>query len=90
VQLFVNEEKTPVNDASIAWKAPLVTAGEVEIATTPTEEDEQVINSMAFNPANGFEPLGITHARKEVYMASARNRQAKSSDEVRREFAKRR
>jgi microsomal dipeptidase-like Zn-dependent dipeptidase len=29
---------------------------------------------MAFNPANGFRPLGITHARKDVYAASAANR----------------
>jgi hypothetical protein len=36
--------------------------------------DEACINQMAFNPANGFEPLGITHARKAVYAASAANR----------------
>jgi hypothetical protein len=29
---------------------------------------------MAFNPGNGFDPLGITHARADVYAASARNR----------------
>ena len=29
---------------------------------------------MAFNPGHGFDPLGITHARVDVYAASARNR----------------
>jgi hypothetical protein len=42
---------------------------------------------MAFNPGNGFEPLGITHARKAVYAASAANRKDRgllSTDEARK------
>ena len=74
VQFFVDEKSTPVNDASIAWKADVVTIGELEIAAAPSGEDEARIDQLAFNPANGFTPLGITHARKEVYAASAANR----------------
>ncbi|KND58036.1 Catalase [Candidatus Paraburkholderia schumanniana] len=74
VQLFVDENSTPINDASIEWKADVVTVGELEIASAPSGEDEARINQLAFNPANGFSPLGITHARKDVYAASAANR----------------
>lgn len=74
VQLFTDEKHTPVNDASIVWEAPTVVIGELEIASAPSAEDEAATNQMAFNPGNGFEPLGITHARKAVYAASAANR----------------
>jgi len=42
---------------------------------------------MAFNPGNGFDAPGITHARKDVYAASAENRAGRgllSTDEARR------
>jgi hypothetical protein len=87
VQFFVDEESTPVNDASVAWAEPPIAIGVLEIATLPSADDEAHINQMAFNPANGFEPLGITHARKNVYAASAANRVDRgvlSSDEARR------
>jgi hypothetical protein len=74
VQLFIDEERTPVNDASVAWQAPLVQVGVLEIPSPPSNADETIINQLAFNPANGFRPLGITHARKDVYAASAANR----------------
>jgi hypothetical protein len=84
--LFVDEKLTPVNDASVAWKCTPVTLGELEIMAAPSADDEALISQMAFNPGNGFEPLGITHARAAVYAASAANRQARgllSSDEAR-------
>jgi catalase len=83
--LFVDEKSTPVNDASVVWKSVPVTIGELEIVSMPSNEDEACISRMAFNPANGFEPLGITHARKAVYAASAANRKERgvlSSDEA--------
>ncbi|SAK80349.1 Catalase [Caballeronia hypogeia] len=86
VQLFVDEATTPVNDASVAWKSPVIQIGELEIAAQPSREDEANIDMMAFNPANGFMPLGITHARREVYAASAANRRGRgllSSDQAR-------
>jgi catalase len=86
VQFFRDESSTPVNDASVKWSAPLVKIGELEITAHPSSEDEDEINKMAFNPANGFVPLGITKARQEIYAAGARNRGALSSDEVRELF----
>ncbi|AQH02114.1 peroxidase [Burkholderia sp. KK1] len=86
LQFFVDEATTPVNDASVAWKSEIVHIGELEIDALPTADDEARINQLAFNPANGFEPLGITHARKVVYAASAANRKGRgvlSSDEAR-------
>lgn len=74
VQLFQDEQTTPVNDASVAWDAELIEIGELQIAGPPTAADEAAIDRMAFNPVNGFEPLGITHARGEAYRVSARNR----------------
>jgi hypothetical protein len=74
VQLFTDEKHTPVNDASIVWDATKVVIGELEIASAPSADDEAAISQMAFNPGNGFDPLGITHARKAVYAASAANR----------------
>jgi catalase len=90
VQLFVDEQSTPVNDASTAWTSTLIPIGELEISSAPSREDERQIDQMAFNPGNGFEPLGITHARKDVYAASAKNRAGRgllSSDAARRFLA---
>jgi len=86
-QFFVDEESTPVNDASVVWAGTPIAIGVLEIASPPSADDEAHINQMAFNPANGFEPLGITHARKDVYAASAANRKNRgvlSSEEARR------
>jgi hypothetical protein len=86
-QLFVDEQSTPVNDASVAWDAPLVVVGELEISAAPSADDETSIGRMAFNPAHGFEPLGITRAREVVYAASAKNREARgllTSEQARR------
>jgi catalase len=86
-QFFVDEESTPVNDASVVWAGTPTPFGVLEIASLPNADDEARINQMAFNPGNGFEPLGITHARKDVYAASAANRKDRgvlSSDEARR------
>ena len=87
LQLYVDEASTPVNDASVVWSAELIPVGELEIAALPTGEDETLINRMIFNPANGFEPLGITRARKDVYAASAKNREGRgllSSEDARK------
>ncbi|BCQ29362.1 catalase (plasmid) [Caballeronia sp. NK8] len=86
LQCFADEATTPVNDASVAWKSDVVMIGELEIAAPPSREDEARIDQLAFNPAHGFAPLGITHARQDVYAASAANRTGRgvlSSDEAR-------
>lgn len=87
VQLFDDEERTPVNDASKAWASPDLAIGELVIASPPSAADETQIDQMVFNPGNGFDVLGITHARKDVYAASARNRAGRgllSSEDARR------
>jgi catalase len=88
LQFFVDEDDTPVNDASVVWKADLVDVGELEIPRLPEPRDEQVVQRFAFNPSHGFQPLGITHARRTVYETSAKNRDAMPPSEVRRHFAK--
>ena len=87
VQLYVDENSTPVNDAAKAWTSAPIAIGELEISAAPSEHDERQIDQMAFNPGNGFDALGITHARKDVYAASAENRAGRgllSTDEARR------
>jgi hypothetical protein len=86
LQFFVDEQRTPVNDASVAWKADLVEVGELEIPGLPDARDEQIVQRFAFNPSHGFRPLGITHARTAVYESSAKNRDAMPQGEVRRYF----
>ena len=78
-----------MNDASVAWKAPLVPVGQITIESLPSKTEEELIDRMAFNPGNGFAPLGITHARKEVYAASAKNRGALTTDAIREYFVDR-
>jgi hypothetical protein len=75
-----------VAPASATPSSPSRTSSTLEIPTPPTSDDERLIDSMAFNPGHGFEPLGITHARVDVYEASARNRGAATTDEIRHHF----
>jgi len=63
-----------------------VEVAELEIPRLPIARDEETIQVFAFNPSRGFEPLGITHARKAVYEARAKNRNATPQSEVRRHF----
>jgi hypothetical protein len=83
VQLFADEERTPVRDASVAWQAPPIPVGVLELPRLPEPRDEELVDAMAFNPVHGFPPLGITHARGAVYEASARNRGALRTEDVR-------
>lgn len=86
VQPFLDEQQTPVNDASIAWAGTPIAVGELQIGAEPSAADEAIIKQMAFNPGNGFAPLGITRARQDIYSASARNRRERgllSSDQAR-------
>jgi hypothetical protein len=77
VQLFADSDSTPVGDASVVWASDLVDIGILEISGVPAADIESQIDRLAFNPAHGFEPLGITHARRDVYEASTRNRSAR-------------
>jgi hypothetical protein len=83
VQLFVDDKRTPVEDAYIEWKES--DAPPIPIATLIIPKQEldlqlqQDMEHMAFNPWNtaDFTPLGLINlARKKVYDASATNRGA--------------
>jgi catalase len=83
VQLFVDEKRTPIEDAYIEWKE--VDSPPIAIATlTIPKQDidpqlQQDMEHMAFNPWNtaDFTPLGLINlARRKVYDASATNRGA--------------
>jgi len=77
VQLFADSVSTPVGDASVIWSSDLIDIGVLEISGVPASDIESQIDRLAFNPTHGFEPLGMTHARGDVYEASARNRSAR-------------
>lgn len=81
VQLFVDEQRTPVEDAYIEWKESDAPPVPVATLILPQQEIDpqlqQDMESMAFNPWNtrDFTPLGLINlARKKVYAASATNR----------------
>ena len=83
IQLYQNEQATPIENASKEWKesdAPFATVAELEIPT-PTEKEQhkldEEIEKMAFSPWNtqDFKPLGtMNEARKLVYDQSAEKR----------------
>lgn len=83
VQLFVDDKRTPIEDAYIEWKES--DSPPIPIATliVPKQEFDtqlqQDMEYMAFNPWNTKEitPLGLINlARKKVYGASAEHRGA--------------
>ncbi len=81
VQLFVDETKTPIEDAYIEWKesdAPPVCIATLTIPKQNLDQQLQTeMEQMAFNPwhTKDFTPLGLINlARKKVYDASAKHR----------------
>ena len=82
-QLFLDEKRTPIEDAYIEWKES--DSPPIPIATLiiPIQDLDvqlaQDMEHMAFNPwnTNEFTPLGLINlARKKVYDASASHRDA--------------
>jgi len=87
IQLFVDEKKTPIEDAYIEWKESDSPTVPIATLTIPKQDyDEQLqkdMENMAFNPWHTQEltPLGLINlARKKVYDASARNRGSSLKD----------
>jgi catalase len=83
IQLFVDEKKTPIEDAYIEWKESDSPAIPIATLIIPQQDFdrqlEQGMEHMAFNPWNTNEltPLGLINlARKNVYDASASHRGA--------------
>jgi catalase len=88
VQLYVDPERTPIEDASVEWKpevSPWVKVGELVIArrdlTSATAVAEEAAgNKLLFSPWNApaeHRPLGgLMRARRVVYSASGLHRRA--------------
>jgi catalase len=81
IQLFVDDKKTPIEEAYIEWKKSDSPPIPIATLTLPKQDiDErlqQVMEEMAFSPWNTKEltPLGVINlARKKVYAASAIHR----------------
>jgi catalase len=81
VQFFVDEKRTPIEDAYIEWKESDSPPIPIATLVIPKQDiDTQLqkdMEHMAFNPWNTREitPLGLINlARKKVYDASATNR----------------
>jgi catalase len=87
IQLFVDEKRTPVEDAFVEWKEMDSPPVPIALLTIPQQEIDdrlqQKIERMAFSPWNtkDLTPLGrINLARKKVYDASAEHRGADTRD----------
>ena len=83
VQLFFDEEKTPIEDAATRWSSEFVNIARLTIPqqdlTAPGHGDvEDSVDSLEFNPwttTEEFRPLGsINRARRRVYDASQATR----------------
>lgn len=86
VQVYTGDGKNPdPTDASAEWKSPIYPVADLELPKPGANKLEvaKLVDKMAFNPANGFDPTHMTTARKEIYEQSAQNRGAISQDEAR-------
>ena len=92
VQLFVDEQTTPIEDASVAWSeshAPFVTVGRLTLPQQDTNSAEgqqraRDAEAASFDPWTALvehTPLGdVNRARKVAYYESAQARAASSSE----------
>lgn len=88
VQLGVDIDKTPIEDASVEWPedlATFVTVARIEVGPQPSWNDvraQQIDDGMSFSPWNGLKahrPLGgIMRSRKPAYEMSSQARSLRS------------
>jgi hypothetical protein len=88
LQFFVDEENTPIEDASVDWPedvAPYLTVGRLTIPVQSLDGEagarlQAEVESGTFDPWGGLmahRPLGdVMRARKVTYYHSQRNRKA--------------
>lgn len=83
IQQFVDETKTPIEDAGVEWKekdSPFIKVAEIEIPTQDfnTTERFELAEQFSFSPANSLkthQPIGgINRARIEIYNALSKYR----------------
>lgn len=84
VQRYVNEDKTPLEDARERWESPFQTIAELFIPRQSlADDDSPFFEGMSFNPwhvnTQDFEPVGnMNRARKAVYPAGVNARRQSS------------
>jgi hypothetical protein len=88
IQLGMDIEKTPIEDASVQWAedvAPFVTVARIEVGPQPSWNENrarQMDDGLAFSPWNGLQahrPLGgIMRSRKPAYEMSSSVRSQRS------------
>ncbi|RWB04819.1 hypothetical protein [Mesorhizobium sp.] len=80
VQFYVDDTRTPIEDTSVAWDAPLVKVAKVRIPNCdldhpPTHAISEEVDRLSFSPWHATEdhrPLGnIMRARRVAYEASS-------------------
>jgi len=81
VQFFVDEQRTPIEDASVTWDAPYETVGRLTIGRQkPDQAFAEEVEAAVFDPWNAkaeHRPLGeVMRARKVAYFASQQHRNA--------------
>ena len=81
IQLFVDEKRTPIEEAYIEWKESDSPPIAIATLVLPKQDFEPALQTemenMAFNPWNtrDYTPLGLINlARKKVYDTSALHR----------------
>ena len=87
---FTDDYATPLNDATAAWDDSPAQVDVADLVISPSTAvdgpNEADIIAMPFNPNNGFDGLGITRARDEIYYAGARGRGAAIKSQYRHFF----
>jgi hypothetical protein len=80
LQFYVDDTRTPIEDTSIAWDAPLLKVAELRIAKCDLDQPQakalsEAVNRLSFSPWHATEdhrPLGnVMRARRVVYEASS-------------------
>ncbi|MEV6285212.1 hypothetical protein [Kribbella sp. NPDC051770] len=81
VQFFADEQRTPIEDASVTWDAPYETVARLTVGRQkPDEAFAEEVDAAVFDPWNAkaeHRPLGeVMRARKVAYFASQQQRNA--------------
>jgi hypothetical protein len=79
VQRYIDERRTPLEDARKPWDSPHETIAELVIPRQSLAEDEEFFEGLQFNPwhvnTSNFEPVGnMNRARRVVYPAAVKAR----------------
>ncbi len=86
VQKFVDEDKTPIEDASIAWDSPFIKVATLTIPKQKmnTPERFELAEQLSFSPANAViehQPLGgLNRARMAIYQSISNYRHQRNGE----------